>query len=77
MSDETDIASEREEIERNAAIENARRTIPIHLLPVLDCVDCSDITQRHAKEHCRDYAACVTDWEREQKALARNKNVLV
>jgi hypothetical protein len=60
MSDEADVASDREELDRANAIAAVRRFIPI--VPVLDCPDCLNITQTTARETCRDYAACLSDW---------------
>lgn len=34
---------------------------------MLDCLDCNDMTQNHAKEHCKDYAACLADWVKAQR----------
>lgn len=64
--DASDKATEYEEVERDARIAHARVLAP-DVLPVLDCVDCSRITQAHAKDHCGDYAACVTDWVKIQR----------
>lgn len=74
MADDADRAGEREEIELAAHIENARRVIPIHERPILDCVDCSDMTQTRAKTHCGDYAACLSDWEKSRRLLTIKGN---
>jgi hypothetical protein len=68
MADDVDITSEREEIELAARIAHARRVIPLHARPVLDCPSCRGMDQATAKESCGDYAACLSDWEKEQRA---------
>lgn len=72
MADDADITDEREAKELAARIEQARRVIPIHERPILGCIDCQDMTQNHAKEHCRDYSDCLADWERVQRMTRIN-----
>jgi hypothetical protein len=66
-SDPNDAATDLEERERASNIERARRTIPIHERPSLDCWDCSGIEQDAAKGQCEHYAACLADWDKEKR----------
>lgn len=67
-----DQATEREEHDREALIAHARKVIPIHERPALGCLDCSDMTQNRAKEVCKDYAACLDDWNKAQRMYQIN-----
>lgn len=63
MSDAADDATAREELERELQIAAARlSTAEIH--PVLDCPDCSGLTQDAAKLQCEFFKDCVSDWTR-------------
>lgn len=66
LTDISDIATKREEEEREYRIAEVRRRISIH--PVLDCLGCQSIEQSEAKQSCRDYGSCIADHERMRKA---------
>lgn len=63
MSDAADDAGEREELERELRIAAARQVAP-DAQPVLDCIECSNMTQADAKLKCEFFADCVSDWSR-------------
>jgi hypothetical protein len=63
MSDAADDAAQREELERTIAVAAARQ-VPPDAQPVLDCIECSNMTQAEAKVKCEFFANCVSDWTR-------------
>ena len=68
--DELDIASEREQISRDAAIADARSHADEH--PDVGCNDCYGANNEwpHGKE-CPHYTGCLQDWERKNSAAKR------
>jgi hypothetical protein len=67
--DDADITTDRDEKQLPLLIAAARRVIPLHERPVLGCEPCSGISQDQARRICKDFASCLSDWEREQKII--------
>lgn len=65
--DELDIASEREQISRDAAIADARSHAEEH--PDLGCDDCFGATVKGRE--CPYFAPCLIDWERKNSVAKR------
>ena len=62
--DEADVSSERELFEREIQIKASVAATPP--APNLGCMEYNEITQEHAKAHSRDFATCLSDWQRVQ-----------
>lgn len=60
--DEADVSSERELFEREIQIKASVAATPP--APNLGCMECNEITQEHAKAHCRDFKTCLSDWQK-------------
>lgn len=68
VMDDCDIASEREQIARDAAIAFRRRSASIDVAPLV-CEGCDAFPQQRA---CGDFKDCLHDYERRAKAAERN-----
>lgn len=66
--DDCDIASEREQIDRDALIAARRKIAAIDIAPRV-CDGCDAFPQQRA---CAEYKDCLHDYERRAKAAERN-----
>ena len=64
MADEADMASDREQTERDRMIAFSRAKVVPE--PDLGCKECMDYTHSDAKENCEYFTNCLSDWQRVQ-----------
>jgi hypothetical protein len=66
--DDLDLAAEREQIDRDAAISNQRAKASVDVAPMI-CAGCDCFPQQRA---CIDFKHCLLDFDRRQAAGVRN-----